>query len=240
MIASFLHRFIFIRTRKTASTSTEIVLGACCGPKDIVVPIGVDDEKTRKDYGGSPRNFSSDPQLETRYLEALAAENWGEVKRLYREIMLHLRFHHHMPATELRTMLDKDFWDSALKFAVDRHPYEKAVSLAYWRSRNAPLEGAAFSTYLDEVIERAEFRNFDLYSEHGKPIVDKVLRYEELDTALPALASELGITLPEAMPRAKGQYRKNREQAHTLLTPTQRARIQTACAEEFTLLGYEP
>ena len=45
MIVSHRHRFIFIKTRKTAGTSIEIALSAHCGPDDIMSPISKEDEK---------------------------------------------------------------------------------------------------------------------------------------------------------------------------------------------------
>lgn len=39
MIVSHKHRFIFIKTRKTAGTSLEVFLSALCGDEDIVTPI---------------------------------------------------------------------------------------------------------------------------------------------------------------------------------------------------------
>lgn len=39
MIVSHRHRFIFIKTRKTAGTSLEIFLSGLCGPDDVLTPI---------------------------------------------------------------------------------------------------------------------------------------------------------------------------------------------------------
>ena len=39
MILSHKHKFIFIKTKKTASTSLEIVLSKLCGKDDIITPV---------------------------------------------------------------------------------------------------------------------------------------------------------------------------------------------------------
>lgn len=100
-------------------------------------------------------------------------------------------------------------------------------------------EGAAFASYLYEVINRAEFRNFDLYSEINTVIVDRVIRFEDLKNGLAQIANELGCDMPSEMPRAKSQYRLNLEPAREILSPKQRQRIKEICAEEFDLMGYE-
>ena len=38
MILSHAHRFIYIKTYKTASTSIEAALSAICGPDDVITP----------------------------------------------------------------------------------------------------------------------------------------------------------------------------------------------------------
>jgi hypothetical protein len=51
MIISHKHKFIFLKTRKTASTSTEFALNEICGPDDVVTPVGVIDETKRTGRG---------------------------------------------------------------------------------------------------------------------------------------------------------------------------------------------
>src|SRR4030095_6484076 len=51
MILSHKHRFIFIKTAKTAGTSIEVFLSKHCGPDDVVTPVAPAVE------GHQPRNY---------------------------------------------------------------------------------------------------------------------------------------------------------------------------------------
>ena len=61
MIISHKRKFIYIKTQKTAGTSTEIVLEKYCGHNDIITHITMGDSKTHKprNYGG----FSTHMQM---------------------------------------------------------------------------------------------------------------------------------------------------------------------------------
>ncbi len=51
MIVSHKHKFIFLKTNKTAGTSIEIALSKFCGEDDIITRISPKDEQTRRDLG---------------------------------------------------------------------------------------------------------------------------------------------------------------------------------------------
>jgi hypothetical protein len=240
MIASFSKNFLFIRTRKTASTSTEIVLARECSNEDIITPIGVDDELIRRHYGGLPRNFCEDRALEIHYQEALVGGNRSQITRWYRQVKKALKYQQHISAAELHQILPSDFWVNSLKFAVDRHPYEKVVSLAYWRARNRDLQDVALlHSVIDKLIEEKDYCNAPLYMINGKLAVDRLLKYENLRADLRDIAKSLNINIPDELPRAKGHYRLDRRPSTQILTAAQKLKIQTACAIEFELLNYE-
>ena len=51
MIISHKHKFIFIKTHKTAGTSLEIALSKYCGEEDVITPISDKDEQIRRNLG---------------------------------------------------------------------------------------------------------------------------------------------------------------------------------------------
>ena len=130
MIASFSRNFIFLKTRKTAGTSVECVLSAWCTDEDICTTITPVDEMERHRFGGAPRNFSTRPDLEEDMRQAIRDGDIDRIWAVRREMKDHVVHYNHMPAAEVRRALP-DLWERAFKFCVERHPYEKVVSLAY-------------------------------------------------------------------------------------------------------------
>lgn len=99
----------------------------------------------------------------------------------------------HLTATELKMLLNDDFfWQDAVKFAVVRNPWSKAVSEYNWYLRYGPpcefsewLRGLAdrirINTQINilETAHNVEQYKF-IYDEHGQCMVDHVLRFESI------------------------------------------------------------
>ena len=102
MIVSHQHRFVFVKTRKTAGTSIEIALAQHCGPDDIITPIDEVDEQIRRDFGHrGPQNF------EVRIQEKGIS---GIVRRLLGKNVV--RHYNHSPAREIRERIGAQSFDS--------------------------------------------------------------------------------------------------------------------------------
>lgn len=240
MIVSFQRDFVFVKSKKTAGSTVEHVLAPLCGPHDIVTPAGLDEPVAP---GGQARNFTADPAVLAAYEAALANAQRGlrdhlEIDALCRETG---GWFTHMTAAQIRSRLEPDFWSRAFKFTIERHPYEKAVSQAYfsWSLRGAQ-SGLGFDAFFDRAVRLGPYFNSRFYLIDGRPALDRVLRYERLEEELREVAARLGLALPAALPRIKGAYRTDRRPAREILTGEQKSAIYERCREEFDFMGYEP
>ena len=181
MIISHQHRFVFLKTRKTAGTSVEIALSTVCGPDDVITPIVEEDEELRRAAGGrGPQNHESPP--------------------------LSRRAYNHMPAQMVRRILGRERWASYYTFAIERNPWDAVVSLYHWRYRDTePMPFAEFVR--SPMVESYATKNARIYRLRGEIAVDRVCRYESLDDDLAEVWAHLGLPGAPALPRAKGGVR---------------------------------
>ena len=218
MIVSHQHRFVFVKTRKTAGTSIEIALAQHCGPDDIITPIDEVDEQIRRDLGHrGPQNF------EVRIQEKGIS---GIIRRLLGKNVV--RHYNHAPASEIRERIGAQSFDSYQKFCVVRNPWDRAVSLK---------EGTNFADFVREASSDI-LSDYDIFTIDGAAAVDRFVRYENLDIDLTASLAELG--LPEiSLPRAKSGTRKTKDHYSLIYDDESIARIAEVCAWEIENLGYE-
>lgn len=234
MIASYHHKFIFIKTRKTGGTSVEIALSTQCSGDDICTTISGEDELLRFALNGEPRNFCDDPHVRGSFFEKVASGDADGVNRIRKNPKIDAQFYNHMPASEVRQELPELF-KSAYKFTIERHPYDRAISLAWWRSKGAPVE---LSEAIDQIAFDRKFPNYPQYVIGGDIVVDKIIAYESLSEGLQSLERTLGIVLP-SLPNAKSQYRNDRRPAKDSLSKQQREKIYEVTATEFEIMRYE-
>lgn len=197
MIVSHQHRFIFVKTLKTAGTSIEVFLSQHCGPDDVVTPILPHVEPHR------PRN--------------------------------HAGFFNHITAAAIRERVGPDVWRTYFKFCVERNPWDKTLS--HYHMTNA-REGGGLS--FADYLRRSDFPlNAPAYTETGRVIVDRVLRYERLADDLADVFARLGIPFAGSLGvNAKAEYRTDRRPYREVYTRPQAALIGRVFAAEIALHGY--
>jgi len=212
VIASHQHRFIFLKTRKTAGTSVEIALSKVCGPDDIITEISPEDEALRKAAGGrGPQNFQSPPQPRKAY--------------------------NHMGAKATRDLVGAQVFDDYFTFAIERNPWDAVVSLYFWKYKDRP-ELPDFETYVQEIWIEQLANNRRLYRIRGRMALDRVLRYENLDAELREVWAHLDLPGTPDLPRAKGNARPAGHYRE-LYTPASRERVATVFADTIEAFGYE-
>jgi hypothetical protein len=216
MIISHKYRFVFVRCRKTASTSLEIALSRFLGPKDVVTPISLRDEKIRAELGyPGPQNYLGMRRSAVPEPRLAIPDNY--------------RYYHHMPADAIQTEMGIPAWLSYFTFCFERDPFEKVISLYYHRYRTEPRP-TIDSFLLSREFEQAH--NFPLYAPLGEVIVNHVARFEHLDQELAFLCERIGLPEPMTLPRAKTQFRQDNRPGSEILTPWQRHIIEAAYADE--------
>ncbi|MDO9589786.1 MAG: hypothetical protein Q7J04_01415 [Microcella sp.] len=158
MIVNRRHRFIFMKTKKTGSSSTEVWLKHYSSPDDTIVsPRGVGREDPR-------RNHSS-------------------AKEIYR-------------------LVGDDVWREFLVITNVRQPWDKMVSLLFFRPGRTARYGSGSLEITDvhdarrrlEAMTRHFVRSScDAFLEPDSPPVDRVIRQDRLDADLRSIAVELEL-----------------------------------------------
>ena len=226
MIVSHRHRFIFIKTRKTAGTSIEIALSAFCGPDDIISPISREDEVVRRELG------YPGPQHHLKTAAEYSARDWWTRLRGERP----RRFYNHAPASEVRALVGEEVWNSYFKFCFDRNPFDKAISKYYWSSKRK-TQPPDMNRWLQEC-PTYKISNWGMYSLDGELAMDFVGRFEYLAEDLQKAFERIGLDSPPELPRTKVGTRKDRSHYGEVLTDATRLRLERDCAREIELLGY--
>lgn len=228
MIISHRYRFIFVKTVKTAGTSVEWYLNSHLGPDDVATPVypPVEGHVHRNHQGW----FNPIPEV--------LASSPRAAKRAGLDVLTRRRFYNHLPAYKIRARVGEDLWDDYFTFCVERNPWDKTVSFySMLRARaDGPLEWEDFIAGDDHC------RNLMYYTDPRDPskvIVDKVLRYEELNDELAKVFADLGVPFDGRLSeRAKSEHASGRRPYWEWYNEAQRERIAEVFDDEIAMHGY--
>lgn len=211
MILSHKHKFIFVKTEKTAGTSLEIALSKFCGPKDIITPIAVEDEEMRKKLGfRSAQNYK---MTLGRYMQQSNSKKLQDMIEFFYKGRYPHEFWNHIPASQIKKLINKELWDNYTKFTIIREPVDQTISNYVWvynrYNQNENLE--SISSYIRTRSDRLR-NNWNIVSEKGEFILDYAIRYEYMHRDADEIGRNIG--LPESLSellkniRAKSGYSK--------------------------------
>lgn len=230
MIISHKYKFIFIKTAKTAGTSTEIALSKHLGDHDIITPISPEDETIRQQIGYlGPQNC---------WLPIYRYKPRQIVRRALRKEKV-LEYFNHISAAKIRKLVGKTVWDSYYKFCFSRDPWDRAISLYYWRYKSEPRP--SFSEFAEsEDLKILVKKGWDLFTIDGNVIVDRVCAYENLVNELESTRKTIGIPEPLELPNAKSKYRDQQKLKPAKLSKKDKDKIQTVANKELLFMDYKP
>lgn len=227
MIISHRYRFIFLKTLKTASTSIEIALSKYCGPQDVITWIAPEDEKVRRALGYlGPQNCGIPVPRYT-------VKDWLLVVMQRKR----LKYYNHMPARRVRSGIGRHVWDSYYKFCFERNPWDRVVSLYFWKNRNRNPR-PTFGEFLQNA-NKYSLSNWYIYAIREKIVIDHVGLYEDLELELERIAERLMLPGKLLLPRAKSGYREDQRRYWEIIGEAEREVITKICSREIAHFGYD-
>lgn len=216
MIISLKHGYIYVRTRKTGSSTIEWLLKQHLGPDDIVVRESLECLRPLLK-----------PGVEIPAADGLITHvPVSQVLPLVREDIWNSTF---------KFTSERHPYEKALSYAHYRLD----------RLRRAGQHDAAehkmreFDDHLKRVVRGGNYASFRYYSVDGTPVVNDVIKLESFQSDLKRICDRFGIPVPEEMPRRRGKSRTDRRPAREVLSQEQRDIVYDFCRPEFEFLGYE-
>lgn len=227
MIISHRHRFIFLKTKKTAGSSIEYALADLCGDEDVITVASRDEEPTRPGRRG--QNYWL-PWNRRRPVDLVRSVFTDTPER-------YVGFYNHMPARRVRQVVGEDTWSSYFKFAFERNPWDRQVSLYFWRYRD-PEARPSFDDFIKDARKVRKARNWSIYAIGDDIAVDEVGRYETLGADLDRFMERLGLPAGLDLPRLKSTGGPGRDY-RTFYTEETREIVGDWYRREIEAFGYE-
>ncbi|NOR57020.1 MAG: hypothetical protein GQ474_00675 [Sulfurimonas sp.] len=227
MIVSHKKKFIFIKTNKTAGTSIEIMLSEHCGDEDIITQISKKDEIIRQNLGFRGPQNSDIPLSKYKIADFL---NIFKLKKK--------SFYNHMSSAEIIENIGLDKWNEYYKFTFERHPVDRFLSFYFWH--NGKNSKVSISQFLkSDKIKLLKKRGRDLYMNEDKVLVDKIYKYEELESSMQDIKDKLNILGELNLPVTKSGTRDKKKNYKDLLTNEEILMIENEFNFEMNLMNYK-
>jgi Sulfotransferase family len=230
MIVSHRHKFIFIKTKKTAGTAIEAALSELCGPSDVITHYREESEKDRRGLG--PQNYRIEHPLKPK--RPLLRRILMRPERYYHTSV---GFYEHIPAWRVRAYVGEEVWQSYFKFSFDRNPWDRQVSWYLYKTRWRPTR-PSFERFMASR-QRAYVDNYEIYTIKDALAVDFLGRYERLEEDLNKALALAGVGRRLKIPRTNVTPNKDESRDYrSYYSAETRALVAEWYQPEIALLGY--
>jgi hypothetical protein len=220
MLISHSHRFIYLKTIKTASTSIEIYFERYCA--DPAAYPGA--------RHGTEAIVSSSGVIGCRKADT-AGETW----------------YNHMPASRVRELIGDNLWGTYSKICAIRNPFDKVVS-QFWFTMTEECRGMLAQCHFGLV--RSTFREWlrrgplpldrHIYTIDGALAINHLIRFESLKSDLPRVCSTLGVPWePERLGSYKSDARLRAEHFSEYYDDEGESTIRNQYKWEIDYFGYD-
>lgn len=222
VMVSHTKEFIFLKTRKTAGTSIEMVLEPFCRPPGAKVT-----EKTptlKSAAGIVGRRLTPRP----RWQRLLRLRDW----------------YNHMPAFEVRSALGAAQWDRYQKIATIRNPFDLAVSRYHWELARRGLpetdDFAQTRARFREMLMSGQFDGDHAIVHIGNNyVVNHMIRFETMQGDLDQLMQRLDPGAPPVIvPHTKKTSNRRKHPVAEYYDTDGIAAIRKSASWVFDRFGY--
>jgi hypothetical protein len=218
-LVSHNYEFVFLKTHKTASTSTEAALEHLC-TENPTTHVASHSAKYRATASG------------------IIGSRAVPEKTLWRN---------HMPAWKVALLLGPRRWLRYTKITVLRNPFDRAVSRYYHLSPKFKREWARTADADAVILDFRRWlktqrlnENLDKILILGNVCIDHFLYFESLESDLQALKASLGDPTPLNLNHFKGKQRTNKMHFTRYYDSDSIEIILNKNKLELALGGYEP
>lgn len=123
-------------------------------------------------------------------------------------------FRSHARYDEVIDAIGRDTFDSYFKFTIERNPWDKVVSLFWWKVRERLIWRMArkrFNRWVFNNLRDFRFSNESVYYQEGRSLCDYVIRFENLQAGFEEVSELIGLPDPSPLPRLKTRVRKHKD-----------------------------
>lgn len=214
MLVSHNYKFIFIKTRKTANTSTEAFLERLCVDPDIM-----------ESY--SPEHSAD--EIESEF--GIIGSRWrGKVGKR--------KWFNHKPVPEIKRDLGEDLFNSYRKVCNIRNPYDLAVSYYHFMG-NKELSKTRFESFIKNPSTiRTLKTNSDLWSDEGVYNFDYI-RMESLQSDLDAFLQKIDCRSNASFFLPHFKKSEGRENYRNYYNEASRQAVEQIYGKEIELFSYK-
>jgi len=214
MLVSHNYKFIFIKTRKTASTSTEAFL----------------------------ERFCVDPSIMESYIPEHSADevenSFGIIGSRWHGKIGKRRWFNHKPVSEIKRDLGEDLFNSYRKVCNIRNPYDLAVSYYHFMG-NKKVDKILFEAFMRNPSTLHTLKtNIDLWSDNGIYDFDYI-RMESLQSDLCSFLDKIGCHSKSSFPLLHFKKSSDRGNYKSYYNSSSRKAVEDIYGKEIELFSYK-
>jgi len=158
----------------------------------------------------------------------------GHVPRNYGD------FKQHSSARKIKKSVTPVIWNNYFKFTFERNPFEKMVSMYWFRIGEGFFKGTFKDFCIDCKNNPKKFpKGFQIYGIDDKIAVDFVGRYETLNEDFKYICKKLNLPCEVELPSLRAQYQKDRKHYKEYYDSESKKNVEKQYWREIKWLNYK-